>query len=192
MSLQTWQETLSSQIAAGTLLNTFTTAKSVINPQALTPIPAGYFSIGKTLRIKIQGAISNIVTTPGTITFQLMLGPSGSIVVFTSGAVQLNATAHTTLPFDLEIILVCRSVGSGTAATLMGIGRLNGIMFTLTAGQVDGVNSSATMVVPVTAPAAGGGFDSTVANILDFWAGFSISNAGNGIQIHNYVVESLN
>lgn len=192
MSLQTWQEALVTQIAAGTLLNTYTTAKSVINPQALVVLPAGYWTIGKTLRIKVWGGISNIVTTPGTITFQVQLGPTANIVAFTSGAIQLNATAHTTLPFELEIMLTCRSVGSVTAATLMGIGRLNGIMFTLTAAQVDGINSSATMLVPAAAPAVGTGFDSTVTNILDFWAGFSISNAGNGIQVQNYVVEALN
>jgi hypothetical protein len=45
---------------------------------------------------------------------------------------------------------------------------------------------------PATAPAVGTGFDSTVANLLDFWAGFSISNAGNGVQIHQYVVSSDN
>lgn len=192
MSLQTWQETLASQQAAGTALNTFTTAKSVINPQALVSIPAGYFTIGKTLRIKAQGSISNIVTTPGTIAFQVMLGPSATIVAFTTGALQMTATANTTLPFDLEIILVCRTVGSGTAATLMGIGRINGIMFTLTAGTANNTNSQTSLTVPITAPAAGTGFDSTIANLLDFWAGFSISNAGNQIQIQNYVVESLN
>lgn len=192
MSLQTWQEALTTQVAVGTLLNTYTTAKSVINPQALVVLPAGYFYIGKTLRIKVQGGISNIITTPGTITFQIQLGPTANIVAFTSGAIQLNAAAHTTLPFDLEIILTCRAVGSGTAANLMGMARLNGVMFTLTAGQVDGVNSSATMNVPATAPAVGTGFDSTVANILDFWTGFSISNAGNGIQVQNYIVEALN
>jgi hypothetical protein len=51
MSNQSWQETLAVQQAAATLFNTFTTAKSVINPQAK-------------LRIVIRGAISNIVTTP--------------------------------------------------------------------------------------------------------------------------------
>jgi hypothetical protein len=44
---------------------------------------------------------------------------------------------------------------------------------------------------PATAPALGTAFDSTVANILDLWAGFTISNAGNGVQIQQYMVELL-
>jgi hypothetical protein len=45
--------------------------------------------------------------------------------------------------------------------------------------------------IPATAPAVGTGFDSTIANILDFWTGFSIPNSGNGIQLYNYTVEQL-
>jgi hypothetical protein len=38
----------------------------------------------------------------------------------------------------------------------------------------------------------GTGFDSTIANLLDFWTAFSISNAGNGVQVYDYTVEELN
>jgi hypothetical protein len=84
------------------------------------------------------------------------------------------------------------TVGSSTAATIIGGGTLSGVMFTLTAAQVDAVNTPGCFPVPATAPAAGTGFDSTIANILDFWAGFSINDPGNGIQVQNYIVESLN
>lgn len=192
MSLQSWQETLVSQQAAGTLFNTYTTSKTVINAQALVVLPAGFWYVGRRLRIQVVGAISNIVTTPGTITFEVKLGPTANIVVFTSGAVQLNATAHTTLPFWLEIELTCRAVGATTVANLMGQATAIGKMFTSTAGQVDDAQGMQTLLVPATAPAVGTGFDSTTASILDFWAGFSISNAGNGIQVQQYTVESLN
>jgi hypothetical protein len=192
MSLQTWKETLVTQQAAGTLFNTYTTAKSVINPQAQLVLPAGFWYPGRKVEVHVKGGLSNIVTTPGTVTFQVMFGPTANIIVFTSGAIQLNATAHTTLPFALDIELVCRAVGSGTNANLMGMGYLNGVMFTLTAGQTDNVNTPGQFPVPATAPAVGTGFDSTVAGILDFWTGFSISNAGNGIQVQLYSVESCN
>jgi hypothetical protein len=189
MSLQSWQETLVTQQAAGSLLTTYTTAKSVINPQALWVMPAGYMYVGRAMRITAKGGISNIVTTPGLMNFQVKFG---SAVVFDSGNIQLNATAHTTLPFWLEIELTCRSVGSGTGATMMGLCQVNGRMFTLTAGQTDDAQGMQTIIAPATAMAAGAGFDSTIANIVDFWAGFTISNIGNGIQIHTYKVESLN
>ena len=189
MSYQTFTEMITASKAAGTLFATFTTAKSVINATDLVQLPPNYLALGKRLRVRVRGAVSNIVTTPGTITFQVMLG---AIVVWTSGAVQMNATAHTTLPFSLDIDLETRAVGSGTSAAFMGMGGLGGIMFTLTAAQVDSVNTSGLFMVPTTAPANGTGFDSTIANTLDFWAGFSISNAGNGVQIQHYSVEALN
>jgi len=46
--------------------------------------------------------------------------------------------------------------------------------------------------VPATAPAVGTGFDSTVANVLDFFAGFSISDAANTVKIEIFSVEALN
>lgn len=189
MSVQTWQETLTVQQAAGTLFNTYTTAKTVINPQALYTLPANYFYVGRKLRATIKGGISNIVTTPGTLNFQIKVG---SVAAFDTGAIQLNATAHTTLPFWLEIELICRSVGSGTSATLFGMGQINSVVVTRTAGQTDDAQGMQTLVVPQTAPAVGTGFDSTVANIIDLWAGFSISGAGNGVQIQSYTLESLN
>jgi hypothetical protein len=81
---------------------------------------------------------------------------------------------------------------SGVIAKLMGLGVLTGVMFTKTAAQTDGVNTETVMTVPVTAPALGTAFDSTISQILDFWVGFSISNAGNGIRIDQYDVEILN
>lgn len=192
MPTQGWNQTLVTQRTAGTLFNTYTTAKTVINQQDLYGFYANYFQLGSKLRVRVAGAISNIVTTPGTITFQVMLG---SIVAWSSGAVQLNATAHTTLPFVLEIDLTCQLTNTavgGAVAKFMGIGRLTGVMFTKTAGQTDGANTETMIVVPVTAPALGTAFDSTISQILDFWVGFSISNAGNGVRIDQYDVEALN
>lgn len=189
MSLQTFQETLVSQNIAGTLFNTYTAAKTVIPPICLYSFRPNEIVIGKTFRVTVRGALSNIVTTPGTIVFQIMLG---GIAVYTTGNIQLNATAHVLLPFTFEAILVCRAAGVTAAANFMGMGEVRGVQFTKTAAQTDGANTETVIQEPVTAPAVGTGFDSTIANILDFFAGFSISNVGNGIQLHQYLVESLN
>lgn len=190
MPRQGWNQLLAVQQAQATLQNTFTTAKSVINAQALAILPAGFFEYpGVAVRVTVMGAISNIVTTPGTITLQVMLG---SIVAFTTGALQLNATAHTLLPFRFSALLTTRIVGGTTVAKFIGMAEVAGLMFTKTAAQTDGVNTETIIQVPTTAPALGNGFDSTAAQTLDFWAGFSISNAGNGIQVEQYIVESLN
>lgn len=185
-----WGQTLTVQQGAGTLLNTYTTAKSVLNTESLLVLPSKFFDkVGKQIRMLVTGGISNIVTTPGTIVFQLMLG---SVVAWTSGNIQLNATAHTTLPFWLDVLLTLHVVGSGTTAKLVGQGLLVGMMFTNTAAQTDGANTMTAMTVPTTAPADGTGFDSTAAQTIDFWTGFSISNAGNGVQVSQFSFQSLN
>lgn len=192
MPQQGWNQAIVSQRAAGTLFNTYTTAKTVINQQDLYSFAPNFFQIGQRLRITVNMAISNIVTTPGTVTFQVMLG---SIVAWTSGAVQLNATAHTTLPARLVVDLVCQLANTGAGgviAKFMGTGVLTGVMFTLTAAQTDAVNVPGAFSVPATVPALGTAFDGTISQILDFWAGFSISNAGNGIQVADYCVEIPN
>lgn len=188
MSLQSYNETLIIQPDAGTLFNTYTTAVTVINPNARYTLPANFCRINRKLRVIIQGAISNIVTTPGLMNFQVKFG---SVAVYDSGNIQLNATAHTTLPFWATIDLTVRAVGITTSANLMGLGLLVGKMFTTTAGTADGTDMPA-IIAPATAPVVGTGFDSTIANIVDLFVGFTISNAGNGIRIDQYELVALN
>lgn len=188
MSLQSWQETLVAQTAAGTALNTFTTPVSLLPAQALFTFPAGFFTVGRLVRITATGSISNIVTTPGNIVFQAMLG---AVIAFTTGNLPLSTTAHTTLPFFLSVLLTCRSVGSGTSATLLGQGTLISQCVARTA-VADEAYTSAALTVPQTAPAVGTGFDSTAAQQLDLFGGFTISDVGNQLQVHQYLVESLN
>lgn len=192
MPKQAWAQGLAAQRGQGTLFNGFTTAKTVINQEALYPIGGNSLALGDAFHVSVKGGLSNIVTTPGTITFQIMMG---SIVVWSSGAIQLNATAHTTLPFSLEVdiyVQLLNTLVGGAVAKFMGIGVLTGVMFTKTAGQTDGANSESVITVPVTAPALGAAFDSTISQTLDFWAGFSISNAGNGIQVATYRLDGNN
>jgi hypothetical protein len=182
-----------SQHGAGSLLNTYTTAKRVINDQAVKrDLYAGFWCVGRMVEVKVRGVLSNIVTTPGTVQFLLKLGTEASpITVYDSGAIQLNATAHTTLPFWLDVLARVDSEGSGTNAKLFAHGRVGGIMFTKTAGQTDSAQGDQVIAVPQTAPVLGAGFDSTIVTQMDFWAGFSISNAGNGIRIDQFALIDL-
>ena len=149
-------------------------------------MPANYLRDHKKFRLSVQGGISNIVTTPGTITFEFKVG---SVVVWSSGAVQLSTTAHTTIPFWLDVELTCRAIGSGTSANFMAQGRILSQTVNATA-VADGTQTHSVLLLPNTAPAVGTGFDSTIANIVDFWTGFSINNAGNGIQVQQYELAS--
>jgi len=187
-----YSQVLASQTKVGTLLNTYTTAKTIINPNEIVALPPNYLALGSKLRIRAWGGLSNLVTTPGTVTFQLMIGPVGApIIAWTSGALQMIATAETLEPFTLEIVVRLDSSGSGTAAKFIGGGFIDAQNLTLTAGTAAPTTFVGAYPAPATAPAVGTGFDSTVTNILDFWAGFSISNAANGVQLYDYTVEQL-
>lgn len=194
MASQSFAQELVNISAAGTLYNTYTTAKSVLNSATATAastgvitLPANFFQIGARLEIDIDAGVSNRVTGPDTFTVQVMVG---TVIAFTSGAINLTTTAHTTLPCHGRIILTCRSVGNGTLATLMGTSYWNGQMVSQLASQADNLAGTGNTTAPLTAPAVGAGFDSTIPNTLDLWVAQSVSNAGNGIQIQQYSVKS--
>ncbi len=188
MARQTWVSAEAIQSIAGSNFATFDTAKTVIPATALRTIRANTLKIGDALEIDVWGSISNIAATPGTIVFQVMIGSS---IAFTTGVIQLNDTAHTNLPFHLKALLTVRAIGNGTSANTMGMGVITGKMVTVTADETDGANTNSIIHVPATAPAVGAGFDSTTDKLLDFFCGFSISNAGNNVAIQQYVVKSL-
>ena len=184
--------------AAGSSFGTFTTAKTVLPVGCLVTLPANWWYVGRMLRITVQGGIGTLATTPGTIVLQHNIG---AVAAHTTSTIQLNATAHTAIPFQMQTLLTCRAVGSGTSANLIGLSTLVGDMFTKTIaattawGRVsaaDAAVSDVSLVRPATAMAAGTGFDSTAAGTLDFFAGFSVSDAANTIIIQNYCVEALN
>lgn len=180
-------QTLASQQAAGTLFNTYTTAKSVINPTELVTLPPNYLRIGSKLRIKAWGGLSNTAAA-ATVTFQVMMG---SVVAWTSSAVQMSTTTNTLTPFDFEVTLRLDTAGSGTSAKFIGGGRLGGLSVQLGAGAANPTVTDSILFLPAGAPADGTGFDSTVSEILDFWVGFGTSSASNGIQLYDYTVEQL-
>lgn len=167
---------VSSQSRAGTLFNTFTTAKRVQNDEDVLNFPGNYLQQGTRFRWEISGALSNVASTPGNVFFQIMMGPTSNIIAFTTGNLALNASARTLLPFRLVVDLRLDSVGPTTAAKFWGQAWFTGI-------HLSGTDS--TINVPATAPALGTGFDSvaTAGNVMELFVGFSNSQAGNGVQI---------
>ncbi|WP_086847059.1 hypothetical protein [Amycolatopsis kentuckyensis] len=184
MSMQTWGETLISAQVDGTALANSTTATSILPGAAKFTLPANFFLPGRVLRLNAWGRISNIVTTPGTLTLDVRLG---STVAFNGGAMALNTTAKTNVSWRAIIMLTCRSIGSGTSATLFGQGDW---CSESAVGSASGVAND--ILMPASAPAVGTGFDSTASQAVDLFATFSIANAGNSIQLHEYTLEALN
>lgn len=141
--------------------------------------PANYLKIGDILRAYWAGRISCVVTTPGTARFDLRMG---STVIWDSGALNLNTTAKTNVPFLLELELYIRSVDAGTGTTALGIGRFQSEAVVGSAANTAGGNGS--LLCPVGAPAVGSGWDCTTSNIIDSY--FTQTVATGSMTLHNF------
>lgn len=174
---------------AGTLYNTFTTAKSLLVSATATEassgyiiLPSGFFQRGAVIEIDFVIGLSNIVTSPGTFALQVMVG---STIAFTTGNINMTTTANTLAPVMGTIMLTANKVGVGLAQ-LAGQCELTGINVANTSGVANYGAGTGSVIAPQTAPALGTAFDSTIAQSLDFFGAFSTSNAGNGMQLNQY------
>ena len=147
-------------------------------------LPNNFWFIGKMLKVKLQGRISCAVTTPGTARFDLRTGPSGTIIAYDTGAMNLNIVVKANVPWELEINLTCRAVGAVTATNLMGIGRFTSEAVILSPLPTVGGNGS--LMVPTSAPAVGTGFDNTAANVIDIF--FTQTVSTGSMTVHNYEI----
>lgn len=188
MSLNSWVEVLRAEKAQGTSLSNSTTATSLLPTADKITLPNNFFTPGRSFRITATGRISNIVTTPGTLTLDIRLG---AVVAFNAGAMQLSTTAHTTVPFWWDVLLTCRAEGSSTSANLIGLSRLTSQAISATA-VADSTTTHGSLCAPNTTPAAGTGFDSTSALTVDVFGTFSVANAGNLVGLEQLVIEALN
>ncbi len=190
MTIVGYSETLITAQADGTARSSFTTAVSILPTSARYTLPPNFFSIGKKLRILAAGRISNVVTAQPTFAFTVLMGPTSNITVFDGGNMTCSTTAHTNVPWKLEIDLTCRAIGGSTSANLMGQGIVWSQAFV--SGASADIATHGTLLIPNTAPAVGTGFDSTVAMVVDLFAACGTSNASNAITLHQYSLEALN
>lgn len=189
MSRQSWQETLVASSADGPALSATTTQASIIPTDAKLVLPANWHQVGTVLKITAQGRISNVVTTPGTLLFQLLYGAT-AVFNNAAAAMNLNVVAKTNVTWWLEIMLTCRSIGSGSLATLLGVGQWTSE--SAVGSPVNTAGGAGSLFIPPSAPAVGSGFDSTAPQTVDLQAKFSVATAGTALTVHEYKVESLN
>lgn len=165
--------------------STSTTENDLVPAAAKWIMPAGFiYRIGQRFHIHATGRISNIVTTPGTLTLRFRMGPTANIIAAASRAIQLNAVAKTNVGWELEWYFTVRAIGAATACNWMHNG-----MFTSESVVLSPAGSSGAAALQ-DAPVVGTGFDSTVANLTNLTGQFSLT--GNSQTLHTYGLESLN
>ena len=177
--------------ADGTALTASTTPTSILLAASKPQLYAGFWWIGKKIRVHAAGRVSNIITTPGTLTLDLRLGPADppTIVVANGGAMSLNIVAKTNVPWRLTWDLTCRAIGNGTLANLMHQGEW--VSESVIGSGIPTATGAGTHLLPNATPAVGTGFNSTVGLFMDLFATWSLSNA-NSILCHQFHVEELN
>lgn len=167
----------SAQIDGGALTASIT-ATSLLPAQAKPIYTAQTARQGLVYLLFAAGRITNVVTTPGTLTLDVRFG---SIIVANGGAMSLNVVAKTNVPWYLFWMLTCRAIG--TTGNFMHQG-------TWTSESVIGsplptAGGAGTHLLPNAAPAVGSNVDLGANQTVDLFGTWSISNA-NSIQAHQF------
>ena len=191
MSLNRWTEMLWNMQADGPAI-TNTTPLSLIGAvgtgQPKYTLPSSFFDqAGKGLLIEAAGRVSNIVTTPGTLTLDVRFG---AVIVANGGAMSLNIVAKTNVPWMLRWLLTARTIGSGTVTTLIHQGTW--VSESVIGSPLPTVGGAGMAMLPNAAPVVGTGFDSSATQQVDLFATWSINNAGNTLTMHQMGLFAVN
>lgn len=185
MGVQGWEETLDSIIADGTQISN-TTTETIVCPDF--NIPAYYLAPGRVLRITAAGLVSNVVTTPGTLTIRVRWGGVAGTVLLASGAMALDTTARTSYPWWLQCVMICRTAGA--TGTMMSFGRLD---------TPDTVAATAANLLPQLMTSAGSPaanaavtIDTTAAKLLSVTGQFSVATSPTNLTCQVRLLEVLN
>lgn len=182
--IPTWREILVTAQGDGGAI-TAASRTSALPVQAKGVLDPGFFQYaGRMLRVWAHGRISTVITTPGTARFDVDFGGT---VVFDGLAVLLDAAAaHTNVPWELEIFLTCRAVG--TNGNLMGSGKF---VSEVVKGSGTMPLGSLTAMLPWnTAPAVGANFSTVVSQTVDLF--FTQTVATGSLTLHQYTLEAMN
>lgn len=171
----------------GPALTASSVATSILPAHAKYTINAGVIDApGMMFKVTATGRVSNIVTSPGTLTLDLRFG---SVIVANGGAMSLNVVAKTNVPWYLEWILTCRSIGNSTNASMFHQGKWESE--SVIGAGVPTAGGAGVAMLPNAAPAVGTGFDSTAGFVVDLFATWSANNA-NSITCHQFLLEQIN
>ncbi len=151
-------------------------------------LPNNFFDIKRAIHIQMSGRISCAVTTPGTARFDICMGAAGTTIVFDTLALNLNIVAKTTVPWLLDVLLICRTVGITTTTTFFP--RAWFASEAVVGAALPAVGGNGFLNVPVGTPAVGAGMDNTAASALDVF--FTQTVATGSLVVHNYRVDVVN
>ena len=160
-----------SQTADVTIASTTTETTVIGSGVGTVTLPANFFTVGKTLRIRGLGYFSDTGTPDITINVKL-----GSTTLITTGTVALAGTISNNL-WEVDAIITCRTVGS--SGTVMAQGKFmydESVHGGTTLGMVD----TSADTIDTTA--------SLAVNVTQTWG---TNSASNTFTCTNFIVEVI-
>jgi hypothetical protein len=180
-----YQDTREPHISADIAAVTLATTDKALYPPSNSPVLGGQYWVrpGKKLHIVAYGRITTAVT-PGNLTLSIYYGTgadANGTVLAASAAIALVAS-QTSLTWNCDFMVHCRSIGS--TGTLFAIGQ-----FTCNPAVI--ASTAQPVMIPASAPVVSGALDLTAANIISLQAKRSGSTAET-MQIHDMKIVSVN
>jgi hypothetical protein len=183
---QGWEETLDAITADGTQISN-STSETIVAPDF--NIPAYYMAAARTLRVWAFGVMSNVVTTPGTLTMRVRWGGVAGTVLVASAAQNLDTTARTNSLWALQAFVTCRTSGSSGTFLSGGILWCN-VLSNTAANLLPALLGSAG--APLASGSAAVTVDTTAAKLLSVTAQFSVSTSPTNLTCQQRIIEVLN
>jgi hypothetical protein len=151
-----------------------TTTETIICPDFTFSANDNRIYQGAAFNIRAWFDVSNVVTTPGTLTLRIRWGGVAGTVLASTGAVVLSSTARTDYAGSLDADLVVRSIGSAGSMFCMGRAFLNDVPVAADS-LPQGIYTMGSAGANV--PAVVAALDTTTAKALSVTAQFSVATA---------------
>jgi hypothetical protein len=180
MPSQAWEELVDSLVVNGTQVSN-TVTETIVCPDF--NVPAFYMQPGRVLQVTAYGVCSNVVTTPGTLTYRIRWGGVAGVVLVASLALPLDATARTNYGWRLQAHITCRTAGA--------TGTFNTCGYIMQNNQDDVVAALQHIVMPRDA-LADVTVDTTTNKLLSVTAQFSVATSPTNLTCFQRIVEVLN
>jgi hypothetical protein len=191
--VQAFVEPLEATIADGTQISN-STSETIVVPDF--NIPAYYMAAGRTLRITAYGVNSNVVTTPGTLTFRVRWGGVAGTVLLASAAIVMDVTARTNAFWYLACTITCRTAGSSGTFISGGycfiVNQKGSVAVASNAEFNAWVMALGSAGTPIASANAAVTVNTTTANLLSVTATESVSTSPTNLTCNSLVLEILN
>lgn len=182
-----YSELYYTSIAAATELNTFTTEDNLQKTLQHIIIPAGWAQVGRSLRCKWTGRLGTTGTPTFTFNARLLTSTTWSAGGVGVATAAITAGSGITLgPWELELEIICRTLGAGGASntTLVMIGFIRaGTAFAAGGGvySVPAANTAFTVTL-----------DHAATQYLYLSVACGTSNAANKVAVELIKIHSEN